>query len=56
MVQLAMNQFVKKLEKDLKESLVRDKNSELNNIFQVYAKLDELDRGVQVYLDYLIGV
>ena len=56
MVKQALDQFMKKCEKELKGSLEKDKNSELNRVFQVYSRLDELDRGVLVYLDYLVEV
>ena len=36
MVKQALDQFMKKCEKELKSSLEKDKNSELNRVFQVY--------------------
>ena len=40
MVKLAMEQYVQKLESDLKRSLAEDNRSELNKSFQIYRKLD----------------
>ena len=41
-----MQQYVQKLEKELKHNLELEKHSESNNLFQVYAKLDQLGLGI----------
>ena len=41
-----MFQYIQKLERELKQNLELEKHSESNNLFQVYAKLDQLGSGI----------
>ena len=36
------------------QNLAKDNRSELNKSFQVYQKLDQIEQGIHVYLNYVV--